>query len=799
FGNAGIMASAGRFQVQLGNDKDHVSTRTAYKLDLKGPAVTVQTTCSTSLVAVCQACQALLTYQCDLALAGGCSIQLPQRSGYMYQEGGISSPDGHCRAFDAQAKGTVGGSGAGVVALKRMEDALRDGDHVYAVIRGFGINNDGSDKVGYTAPSIAGQAGAIRMSLAMAGVEPDTIGYVEAHGTGTPLGDPIEVAALTRAFRAGTERTGFCAIGSVKTNIGHLDSAAGVAGLIKAALTLRNGEIPPSLHFQAPNPAIDFAGSPFYVNATLSLWPRGDTPRRAGVSSFGIGGTNAHVTLEEAPVPVSPPASRAWQLLVLSARTANALEDATDRLAERLARPLDADLADAAWTLQAGRRAFGHRRAVAVPGGDPGEAARRLRARERAADGVAEGAPSVAFLFSGQGAQHVGMGRGLYDTEPVYRAEIDRCAMLLRPHLGLDVRTLLHPGPDAAQDAAGALLQTAMAQPALFVVEYALARLWMSWGVRPGAMTGHSIGEYVAACLAGVFSLEDALALVAARGRLMQQAPPGAMAAVFLGEADLLPLLPDDLSLAVVNGPSVCVVAGPEDAIARFEGAMEARSVGTRRLHTSHAFHSGMMDGALEPFAQVVRGITLRAPTLPLLSNVTGTWMAAEEATDPGYWVRHLRGTVRLADNLAALLQDEGRVLLEVGPGRSLRTVAEQHPARRPGQPVLSSLPHPQDGEEDGPFLLTSLGGLWAAGVPVEWEAFHGGERRLRVPLPTYPFERRRYWVDPDRIALPAISAVRDPAGFLYAPVWEDAPLPAFTPPLPPLRWLVFADAAGLG
>ncbi len=604
-----------------------------------------------------------------MALAGGVSATVPQVAGYHYQEGGISSPDGHCRAFDAQAQGTVGGSGVGVVVLKRLSDALAAGDTIHAVIRGTAINNDGAQKVGYTAPGVDGQAGVIAAAQALAGVSPDEIGYVEAHGTGTPLGDPIEIAALTRAFRAGTERTGYCAIGSVKTNLGHLDAAAGVAGLIKATLVLEHGEIPPSLHFNEPNPRIDFASSPFFVNAELRPWAGDGGPRRAGVSSFGIGGTNAHAVLESAPAPVRSGESRPLQLLVLSARSSESLEAATDNLAAHLARHPEVPLADAAFTLQMGRRFLAHRRVLV--GRDTADAVAALSARdpERLLTRTCDGSRRpVVFLFPGQGAQYAGMGRELYEREPAYRAALDACAEILAPHLdGLDLRRALHPEPGDG-DADRRLQETGIAQPALFAVEYSLARLWMQWGVRPEAMLGHSLGEYVAACLAGVFSLEDALGLVAARGRLMQSLPAGAMLAVPLPEEETVALLGEGLSLAAVNAPSLCVVSGAEAAIEAVRWLAQ-RGLEARRLHTSHAFHSAALDPILEPFRALVSKVTLHAPRLPYLSNLTGTWIEAVQATDPAYWASHLRQPVRFAAALSGLLGEPGRLLLEVGPG----------------------------------------------------------------------------------------------------------------------------------
>ncbi|MFS8070544.1 MAG: type I polyketide synthase, partial [Byssovorax sp.] len=525
-GNEEVRGRVTEYQLLLSNGGDFLATRVSYKLGLRGPSVAVQTACSTSLVAVCMACHSLLTYQSDMALAGGAAVSLPQRSGYLYQEGMILSPDGHCRAFDAGARGTVGGSGVGVVVLKRLADAIEAGDHIHAVIKGSAINNDGSSKVGYTAPSVEGQAEAIAHALEAAEVSPETIGYVEAHGTGTALGDPIEIAALTRAFRAGTRKKGFCAVGSLKPNVGHLDAAAGVAGLIKAIQALKHKELPPMLHFEAPNPAIDFAASPFYVNTKLSSWSAGPTPRRAGVSSFGMGGTNAHVVLEEAPLTEPSGASRPWKVLALSAKTADALEKMTANLGERLKQDPDLNLADAAHTLSVGRRAYAYRRAILCE--EAGDAALSLSTLDPARVFTGrEAAPArpVVFMFPGQGAQRVNMASALYRDEGAFSEQIDRCAEILAPTLGLDLRSVLYPSEAQAESAARRLDQTAVAQPALVAIEIALARLWMSWGVRPQAMIGHSIGEYAAACVAGVLTLEDALSLAAARGRMMQELP----------------------------------------------------------------------------------------------------------------------------------------------------------------------------------------------------------------------------------------------------------------------------------
>ncbi|MEP7339009.1 MAG: MupA/Atu3671 family FMN-dependent luciferase-like monooxygenase [Acidobacteriota bacterium] len=803
-----LLDATSAFQTSIHNKGDHLTTRVAYLLDLRGPCVTVQTACSTSLVAVSLACQSLLNYQCDMALAGGVTITLPQQSGYLYQEGGIGSPDGHCRAFDARAAGTLDGNGAGIVVLKRLEEALADGDTIHAVIKGTAINNDGSHKAGYTAPGLDAQAEVIATAQMLAGCDADSISYVEAHGTATPLGDPIEIAALTKAFRLSTTRNRFCAIGSVKTNIGHLDAAAGVAGLIKTTLALKHGVIPPSLHFTQPNPRIDFASTPFYVNAGRAEWSRGATPRRAGVSSFGIGGTNAHVVLEEAPVTHPSVQSRPWHLLLLSAKTGTALETASDNLAEFLEADAGINLADVAHTLQVGRRRFNHRRVVLCR--DTADAARALRTldQQRVASRFQEPVHRpVTFMFPGQGTQYAGMGAELYREEPVFRQHVDACAELLAPHLGTDLRDLLYPGEEQREAAAQRLDQTAYTQPALFVIEYALARLWMELGVRPTAMIGHSIGEYVAACLAGVLSLEDALALVAFRGQLIQSLPGGAMMAVTMPEAELLPWLDEALSLAAVNGPTMCVAAGTAEAVAALEKRLSAQGVVCRRLRTSHAFHSRMMHPLREAFTERFKQVTLRPPEIPYISNLTGTWITAAEATDAHYWVQHLCQTVRFADGVAELFKEPETVLLEVGPGRSLKSATRWHPAKAPAQVVETSLPHRDEQQPDFAFWLSSLGKLWLAGVEIDWQRFSAHEHRRRIPLPTYPFERKRYWVE-DRSTTDAVQPSQDAARkradvaeWFHVPVWKESVAPNVANARrgeQVQHWLVFADDAGL-
>lgn len=803
--NPDLMASVTGYQTLLGNEKDFISTRTAYLLNLTGPSITVQTACSTSLVATHLACHSLLSYQCDMALAGGAAIALPQ-AGYLYESGGILSPDGHCRAFDAQAQGTVAGSGIGLVVLKRLEDALADGDQIYAVIKGSAVNNDGALKVGFTAPSVTGQAEAIAEALAFAEIDPDTIQYVETHGTGTALGDPIEISALTQVFRAQTDRQQFCAIGSVKTNVGHLDTASGVTSLIKTTLALHHAQIPPSLHFEQPNPQIDLANSPFYVNAKLQEWPQTATPCRAGVSSFGMGGTNAHLVLEAAPPRQPSGPSRPWQLLVLSAKTPTALEQATQNLTNHLQQQHTVNLADVAYTLQVGRRVFDYRRMVVCQTVE--EAIAALQA-PTAPPVLTHQQPdisrSVAFLFPGQGSQYVNMGRELYASEPIFQTWIDRCATLLQPHLGLDLRSLLYPAPGEEAPAKKRLQETAIAQPALFTVEYALAQLWMHWGLQPDVMLGHSIGEYVAACLSGVFSLEDALLLVVQRGQLMQSLPPGAMLAVSLAAAAVTPWLSAEVTLAAINAPQLCVVAGPETAIQALQTQLEQQGISCQRLHTSHAFHSPMMEPVLQPFQELVAQVQRQTPQKLWISNVTGTWITPADAINPRYWTQHLRQPVRFAEGFTTLLQEPNRVFLEVGPGRTLSTLARQFPAA--GPVVLSSLRHPKDDPSDEAFLLNMIGRLWLAGVALDWSQFYSHEQRQRVCLPTYPFERQRYWIEPKHLG--AARSVPQPTTlqkapldkWFYTPTWKQQPwvtLPSDPSEQSPSTWFVFCDEMGV-
>lgn len=809
--NPDFAESVGFFLLRhTGNDKDFLTTRVSYQFNLKGPSINVQTACSTSLVAVHLAAQSLLAGECNMALAGGVTIELPHRVGYLYKEGEILSPDGHCHAFDASSQGTVFGSGVGLVVLKRLEEALEDGDHVHAVIKGTAVNNDGSGKVGYLAPSVDGQVAAIAEALELSNVNPETIGYIETHGTGTPVGDPIEVAALTQAFAARTTKRQFCAIGSVKTNIGHLDTAAGVASLIKVALSLKNKQLPPSLNFEKPNPAIAFDSSPFYVNASLQDWETDGAPRRAGVSSLGVGGTNAHIVLEEAPQAAPDAPSRPWHLLTLSAKTPTALEQATSNLAAHFKAQPDTNLADAAYTLAVGRQAFAHRRIIACRATD--DAAQALEDKDSNrlfSQGAPDATRSVAFMFAGGGAQYPRMGADLYRSEEVYRTEVDQCLRLLRPHLDFDLKALLYPEESAMEEAAAELERPSRALPALFVSQYAQAKLWMSWGVTPSALIGHSMGEYTAACLAGVFSLEDALAVVSTRGKLFEQVPEGGMLSVMATAESLAPLLSDDLSIAAVNAPSLLVVSGPVAALNKLEQTLTTHEIEYQRLHISVAAHSSMLEPILAPFANFLKDIKLQPPQMPFISNLSGDWITAAEATDPNYWVKHLRHTIQFADGVAKLLQDGTYALLEVGPGRTLATFAKLHPDKAPEQLALTSLRHPKETMSDLAFMLTTLGRLWLGGVEVDWQALYDGERRQRIPLPTYPFEHKRYWLEPGKQAaqttgIPRATGLKKQPldNWFYTPSWQRTLPPSSevlrSPALSTYGVLVFADESEL-
>ncbi len=764
-----VVDSVGDFLVAVGNDKDFVVTRVAHKLNLKGPAIAINTACSTSLVAVAQAVDSLRAGRCHMALAGGATVHAPVASGYLYQEGAMLSPNGHTRTFDAGAQGTAFSDGAAIVLLKRLSDALADGDQLFAVIRGVGVNNDGGGKASFTAPSVDGQTAVIAAAHDEAGVDPETISYVEAHGTATPLGDPVEVEALTRAFRRRTAKTGFCRIGSVKSNVGHLVTAAGAAGLIKTALALSHQKLPATINYSGPNPHIDFEHSPFVVADRLTDWPREVVPRRAAVSSFGVGGTNAHVVIEEAPVSAPSAAAQGPQVLMLSAKTRSALDAMALRLAEHLQQQPSINLADVAFTLRAGRSRFAHRLAVAA--GSVPETVQALcdaSSARRIVRRLPAQRPEVVLLFSGQGAQYAGMGRGLYAHEPVFRAAFDDACGALRGELDFDLRQRVFEG------GADALVATATTQPATFCLEYALTRLWLDRGLQPAALIGHSVGEFVAAVIAGVMPLADAARLVAIRGRLMQALPAGGMLSVRLSAAKLEGQLPGGLSLAAHNGPNACVVAGPSDAVRAFQQSLEADGIVARALQTSHAFHSSMMDPAVQPFEAAVRQVALAAPALPIISSVNAHWMTPAQATDPHYWASHLREPVLFSPALETALARGGVVFVEVGPRGTLATLARQHGKPGAEAPLaVASLADAPEAEAEA-FALAS-GHLWALGIETRTGASTNAGRH-RICLPTYPFERKRHWLDAPVPATPATAL----AAATSAP---PAPAAAASPP----------------
>jgi acyl transferase domain-containing protein/NRPS condensation-like uncharacterized protein len=784
----------GGFAVPHFTDKDFISSRVAYKLNLKGPVYTSHTACSTSLAAVHQACRALLTGDCTMALAGGVCISIPQVCGYQYEDGMINSPDGHCRAFDARAKGVAGGSGAGIAVLKLLDQAIKDRDHIYAVIKASACNNDGNRKVGYTAPSINGQAEVIKKALRMAQVEPESIGCIETHGTATNLGDPVEIEGLKTAYN--TKKRNFCAIGSIKSNMGHLDAAAGIAGLLKTVLAIQQGFIPPSLHFEQPNPEIDLETSPFYVNTTLTPWENGNHPRRAGVSSFGIGGTNVHVILEEAPPTGSTPDTAAseqpYRLFLLSAETGPALEQTSTNLAAYVQNNPSANLADISYTLQAGRRALKHRRMAVCAERD--QVIEALSSPN--STGVDTFIPEkenspIIFMFSGQGSQYINMGLELYHGETGLKEEIDRCFDILKQVEGVEMKHILYPAlfqPGNSEEAEKKINQFSYTTPIKFIFEYSIAKLLMKWGVKPHAMIGHSFGEYVAACLAGVFSLEDAISVAALRGRLMDQSPEGAMMSVTISQSELSRYLEKDISLAAVNGETYCIVSGPVDTIEAFEEKLSGKGYECARLRVPRAGHSHMLEPIMETFRQKFTAIKLNKPQIPYISCVTGTWVRTEDVTDPSYWSRHLRETVRFGDGLSELLKEENAIFIQVGSDRSLVTFVERHPARKKNNLVLNLIRHPKDTISDHYFLLEKIGMLWLMGISIDWPVFNSPGKPHRIPLPTYPFQRQPFRINGNLLKMDAAAlSTKHQTGFrknpdisdwFYHPTWRRAVLP---------------------
>ncbi|MEP6611271.1 MAG: beta-ketoacyl synthase N-terminal-like domain-containing protein, partial [Mucilaginibacter sp.] len=734
----------GQFNVRTLNEKDYIATRTAYQLNLKGPAVAVHSACSTSSLAIAQAVSSIRDGQCDIALAGAACITSPIKSGHFYEEGSIMSKDGHCRPFDAEATGTVFSDGAGVVLLKSREDAERDGDTIYAIIKGIGINNDGADKGSFGGPSAQGQAGAIAMAINDADIDASTIRYIEAHGTATPLGDPIEIEGLNLAFGA-QESKQFCAIGSVKSNLGHLTAASGVAGLIKTALALHHQQIPASIFYQHTNPNINLTESPFYVNSELKNWKSAEK-RRAGVSSFGVGGTNVHIILEEFEnVPMQTGKSKPLSLITWSAKTEASVGNYAGKLAGFAQNNKNTSVADIAATLQNTRADFNHRRFVIA--GDTEELSAKLSApiEPSSAKNVASKASEVVFMFPGQGSQYINMGKGLYDTEPVFAAAVDECIELLKDSPQASIFNVIYPAV-IDDTSTAAIKNTFYTQPAIFIMEYAMAKLWMSLGIQPAILTGHSIGEFVAAHLAGVFSLKDALLLISTRARMVSEVEKGSMLSVRYEADKLEALLPAGLSIAAINSNKLCVVAGPDNLVAEFSGELEKMEIPGRLLQTSHAFHSAMMDDIVAPFEAVVKSVKLYPPVKPIVSTVTGTWMSGAEATSPQYWANHLRKTVRFANAVNTLQEDEGRLLLEVGPGTVLATLSRQQVSIKT-TPIIAGFEKNETLTEYY-SVLRALGQLWLNGLEPDWKAFYNNQTRLKLNLPTYAFDNKRYWLD---------------------------------------------------
>jgi amino acid adenylation domain-containing protein len=743
--NPEIVEKTGHFQVRLLNEKDYIATRTAYQLNLQGPAVAVYAACSTSLLAVAQAVNSIRDGQCAVAIAGAASITSPIKSGHLYEEGSIMSNDGHCRPFDVSATGTVFSDGAGVVLLKNLEDALEDGDTIYSVIKGVGVNNDGAVKSSFSGPSAQGQAGAIAMAIDDTGIEASSISYIEAHGTATPLGDPIEIEGLNIAFGE-QDKKQFCAIGSVKSNMGHLTAASGVAGLIKTILALRNRQIPPSLFYQHINPNIDIANSPFYVNTQLSPWET-DGIRRAGVSSFGVGGTNVHVVLEEFEEKSTPTGTdNPWKLICWSAKTESSLDQYAQKLGDHISKYPAIDLNDVAYTLQTARNPFNFRRFIIAADNDQLLTKLSTSNERSASKNLKTNVSGVVFMFPGQGSQYAKMGADLYQTEPVFADAVNECVDLLKGTIHEGLLQILYPETEDGQ-LHDKIKQTINAQPAIFILEYAMAKLWMSWGIQPEVLIGHSIGEFVAAHLAGVFSLKDALFLVSERARLINGVFTGSMLSVRLAADQLSELLPNGLSIAAINSRKLCVVAGPEDLIDKFAADLSEKSIPSRLLVTSHAFHSPMMDAVISPFETIIRSIKLNAPLKPIISTVTGNWMSEAEATDPAYWAQHLRKTVRFAGGLDTLLQEENQLFLEVGPGNILTTLTRQHSADR----NIAIIPGFEKTEtyDECYSVLKALGQLWLNGIELNWDVVYKGQKRRRIDIPTYAFDHKRYWLEP--------------------------------------------------
>jgi len=749
--NPHLLEQVGGFELSIYNDKDFVPTRIAYSMNIKGPAIDIGTACSSSLVSTHLACQHLITYQSDMTIVGGITIHLPQKMGHTHEPGAAYSPDSHCRPFDATPSGLIDGNGAAVIILKRLEDALRDGDKIHAIIKGSAINNDGSDKVGYSAPSVNGQAEVILEAQAAAGIDSSSIQYIEAHGTSTPLGDPIEMAGLTQAFRVSTDQIGFCGIGSVKSNIGHVDKAAGLAGLVKTTLALENELIPPSLNWQKPNPTLQIEKTPFYVVDKPTSWKRSSTPRRAGISSFGVGGTNAHAILEEAPIVKSSPSPRADQIITLSAKTRPILEAYAKNLAKHLSSNPSLSLADVASTLARGRKVFPHKLAITC---SSIEAAMTDLQNYKFFE--EKNIPNPIFMFTGQGSQYAGMAKELYQEEIIFKNAIDECADFLKKEFDHDIRKILFPAPADFEKSNQLLQETSITQPCLFSVEYAIAKLFIFWGIKPKAMIGHSLGEYVAATIAGVFSLSDALLLVVKRSQLMQSMDSGSMLSVSLSVAAVMEDLRElniPLDIAAENAPELSVVSGSKSDVNKYQSILESRGTACSLLKTSHAFHSRMMEPMLSSFENFLKTISLHSPAIPLISNLTGAWLSDQECKSPEYWSKHLRKTVLFSQGIKRLNTEiQNPLYIEIGPGRTLSQLTQFNlNINLSSSHIIASLPQATEKKSASKFLLENLAKIWLKNQEINWDAFYANENRLKLSLPTYPFERTRYWIEPGK------------------------------------------------
>ncbi len=766
FLNPAAVGALGYFQTMMMNGADHLTSVVSYKMNLTGPAVTIQTACSTSLVATHFACQSLLQGESDMILAGGASITIPQKVGYLFQEGGINSPDGHCRAFDAKSEGTINASGIAVVLLKRLSDALVDNDTVYAVIKGSAINNDGSAKIGYSAPSVEKQAEVILEALEISGVGAEEICFVEAHGTGTPLGDPIEVEALKRAYRQTTSKNSFCALGSVKTNIGHTDTAAGVAGLIKAALALYHRQLPPSLHFETPNPKINFAESPFYVNTRLLGLTDRDGVLKAGVSSFGLGGTNAHLILAEPPRVESVESRKKWHLLPLSTQNPQSLEKLTAKYRTFLTENPTEKLADVAFTLQNGRTAFRCRRfTIAENTAQTAELFTELNPQKVFTAMQDATRQPVAFLFPGLGSQYPRMAHGLRQSNKFFKREYEAVEEIFRDLKGESFSRRLENPSLSEEELKDLMMEPEISLPAIFSLEYALAKTLEKYGIFPQIMLGHSFGEYAAACLAGVFSLEKAARLVLYRAELLEKVKGGAMLSVAAGEAAVSPYLDEAVSVALINGKNLTTLAGSVEAVDRLQTRLAENGIESKKIFVRTAMHSPQVDPIMQPLEDFVAALAPEPPKIPYISCITGKIIEAATATDPAYWSAHLRKTVKFDDALATLYANQEIIPLEVGPGTTLNTLARQHPKRASGQIPLSIMKHPAAGADDEYVFLQTLGRLWLSGAAVNTENLYDSEKRRRVPLPTYPFDEGKYWVNPTMRPVPIIGSDRAASG----------------------------------